>query len=82
MGEQISDIISIKKQNDKVIEMLEKSSLDRQHQMKMQSEQFAFQKFKEENKILNRDLNSISDPRICAITQAEQESIIRKRAQQ
>ena len=62
--------------------MLEKSSLDRQHQMQMQSEQFAFNKFKKENKILHRDLTRISDPRIRAITQAEQERIIRKRAQQ
>ena len=82
MEEQFANIISIKEQNDKVLEMLEKSSLDRQHQMQMQSEQFAFNKFKEENKILHRDLNRISDPRIRAITQAEQERIIRKRAQQ
>ena len=50
--------------------------------MKMQSKQFAFQKFKEENKILHKDLNAIFDPRIHAITQAEQEKIIRKRVQQ
>ena len=42
--------ISIKEQNDKILEILEKSSLDRQHQMQMQSEQFAFNKFKEKIK--------------------------------
>ena len=60
--------------------MLEKSSLDRQHQMRKQSEQFSFHKFKEENKILYRDLNQIYDPRIHVITQAKQERIIRKKS--
>ncbi|XP_050233453.1 uncharacterized protein LOC126681940 [Mercurialis annua] len=82
MAEQFSTIVSIKEQNDKVIELLEKSGSDRQEQMKMQNEQFLFRKEKEENKILFIDLNTISNPRIRAITQAEQEKIIQKREQQ
>ncbi|XP_050217431.1 uncharacterized protein LOC126668269 [Mercurialis annua] len=79
IAEQFSTIVSIKEQNDKVIELLEKSGSDRQEQMKMQNEQFLFRKEKEENKILFIDLNTISNPRIRAITQAEQEKIIQKK---
>ena len=75
-------ISSIKEQNDQVLEMLRKASLERQQQLEIQNRHLALNELREENKILYRGVNSIHDPKVRAIAQAEQKRIIRKRAQQ
>ena len=70
------------KQNDQLMEMLKKTSLDRQTQMNIQQKNLVLRKIKEENKILFRDLDAIADPKLREFIRAEQERIMHKRTEQ
>ena len=72
----------ITEQNEQLMEMLKKTSLDRQAQLDIQRENLALRKMKEENKILLQDLDAITDPRLREFLRAEQEIIMQRRSQQ
>ncbi|KAH7675135.1 No apical meristem-associated C-terminal domain-containing protein [Dioscorea alata] len=80
MDDEVASSLSrLKDDNSKIIEMLEKTNADRQMFIEMQSKNLAFQQMKYEDKILMRDLNSITDPNIRACIQAQQQEILQKR---
>ena len=72
-------INTLKEENKQLLEVLKKTSSDR---LEIQNRNYALKQFKEENKILFRDLSSIHDPNIRAYIQAEQARILQKRAEQ
>lgn len=81
--EQMSSAINtLKEENRQLMEVLQKTSLDRQEQMDIQRQNLAFRERKEENKILLKDLNSIADPNVREYFRAEQAKIIQKRTLQ
>ena len=65
-------ITSLKEDNRQLLEMLKKTSSDRQQALEIQNRNIALKEFKEENKILLQDLSSIVDPNIRAYIQAQQ----------
>ena len=68
--------------NKKLLEKLEKTSTQRQQHLEIQNKNYALWKFKEENKILFRDLNSIQDPNVRAYIQSEQNRILVESSEQ
>ncbi|KAF2608606.1 hypothetical protein F2Q68_00045258 [Brassica cretica] len=55
-------INTLEEKNKKLSEKLEKTSAQRHQHLEIQNKNYTLKKFKEENKILFRDLNSIQDP--------------------
>lgn len=81
--EQMSSAMNIfKEENRQLMELLKKTSLDREKAMNIQQQNLAFKEKREENKILLKDLNSIDDPIVREYFRAEQAKIIQKRTQQ
>ncbi|XP_050236699.1 uncharacterized protein LOC126686610 [Mercurialis annua] len=68
--------------NKQLREMMKKSQSDRGIYMESNSKNMALKEFREENKILMMDLNSIVDPNIRAYWEVEHRQIFQKRAQQ
>ncbi|XP_050233199.1 uncharacterized protein LOC126681689 [Mercurialis annua] len=80
--EEVSRVInSIKEDNKHLMEMMKNNQSGRDKQMEYKSKNLAFREFKEENKILTMDLNSIVDPYLRAFWEAERRRIVHKRAQ-
>ena len=77
-----SALNNLKEDNQQLMEMLKKASLDKWEQMDIQLQNLAFKERKEENKFFLRDLNFIDDPNISEYFRAEQARIIQKRTQQ
>ncbi|XP_050226247.1 uncharacterized protein LOC126676149 [Mercurialis annua] len=78
--EKLSAIIeSIQEENRQLVELLKKTSADRQEQFEVQSKILALKEYKEENKILLHDLNTISDSKVRAFFEAEKTRILEKR---
>ena len=67
IDEQTSLVINtVEEGKTKLLEKLEKTNPQRQQHLEIQNKNYALKKFKEENKILFRDLNSIQDPNVRA----------------
>ncbi|CAH9126946.1 unnamed protein product [Cuscuta epithymum] len=73
---------SVKSDNEQLIDMLKKSSLDRQEQLQIQRQNMAYKEQKREDKIMFMDLNSIHDPQTRAYIMAERSRILQKKSQE
>ena len=81
--DQTSLVINIlEEKNKKLSEKLEKTSAQRHQHLEIQNKNYALKKFKKENKILFRDLNSIQDPNVRAYIQSEQNEILVEKNEQ
>nr|ABB55300.1 conserved hypothetical protein [Asparagus officinalis] len=60
-----SVVDSIETSNNRLIDRLDKASLDRQEAFDIEREKIAMKKDKDEWKIIMKDLNSIADPNVC-----------------
>lgn len=88
--EQISNIATaIKDGNMELMDMLKKTTSNRQRQMEIQmahaqneAKKLALKEAKEDNKILLTNLNSIVDPAVREYIRAEQTRILQKRARE
>ena len=79
LDEQLASAVDrIEEGNRKILERLEKSDAERQCQINAFLE---IQQQKREDKILMRDLNTITDPQVRAYMQAQKEQILQKRGQ-
>ena len=81
--EQMSSTFNnMREDNRQLMEILKKTSLERQEQLDIQRQNLVLRKEKEENKILLKDLNSIADSNVREFFRAEQARIVQKRNQQ
>ncbi|XP_059310286.1 uncharacterized protein LOC132061500 [Lycium ferocissimum] len=69
-------------ENNRLVELLAKSGADRQRDLEMKDRTLKLKEFREENKILLSNLDSISDPNIREFIRQEQKRIMDKRSQQ
>ncbi|XP_020262906.1 glutathione S-transferase T3-like [Asparagus officinalis] len=77
-----SVVDSIETSNNRLIDRLDKASLDRQEAFDIEREKIAMKKDRDEWKIIMKDLNSIADPNVREYVRAQQIKIIQKRNQQ
>ncbi|KAL5557507.1 hypothetical protein UlMin_039743 [Ulmus minor] len=85
--EQLATVLdTIKGENQQLVEILKKGNLDRQQNFdqnyQLQMQKIAASVFKEENKILYMDLNSIANLNVREFTRNEKLRIMQKRAQE
>ncbi|XP_059310913.1 uncharacterized protein LOC132062345 [Lycium ferocissimum] len=71
----------VQSKNNRLVELLVKSSADRQQDMEIKDRALKVKEFKEENKILLSNLDSIDDPNIREFIRQEQKRIMDKRSQ-
>ncbi|XP_060200840.1 uncharacterized protein LOC132629123 [Lycium barbarum] len=72
----------VQSENNRLVELLAKSGVDRQRDLEMKDKALKLKEFKEENKILLSNLDSIGDPNIREFILQEQKRIMDKRSQQ
>ncbi|XP_059317518.1 uncharacterized protein LOC132068070 [Lycium ferocissimum] len=72
----------VQSENNRLVELLAKSGADRQRDLEMKDRALKLKEFKEENKILLSNLDSIGDPNIREFIRQEQKRIMDKRSQQ
>ncbi|XP_059281132.1 uncharacterized protein LOC132034789 [Lycium ferocissimum] len=72
----------VQSENNRLVELLAKSGADRQRDLEMKDRDLKLKEFKEENKILLSNLDSIGDPNIREFILQEQKRIMDKRSQQ
>ncbi|XP_060176387.1 uncharacterized protein LOC132606770 isoform X2 [Lycium barbarum] len=77
-----SAVQMVQSENNRLVELLAKSDADRQRDLEMKDRALKLKEFKEENKILLSNLDSIGDPNIRAFIRQEQKRIMDKRSQQ
>ena len=77
-----SVVDSIETSSNRLIDRLDKASLDRQVAFDIEREKIAMKKDRDEWKIIMKDLNSIADPNVREYVRAQQIKIIQKRNQQ
>ncbi|PON83487.1 hypothetical protein TorRG33x02_207590 [Trema orientale] len=82
-------ITPMHRNNQKFLELQKKTNSDRQQNYELQvlraqneSKKLAVTEYREDNKILFTDLDSIKDPNLREFMRSEQSRIMRKRAQQ
>ncbi|KAL5549772.1 hypothetical protein UlMin_005003 [Ulmus minor] len=81
--EEVSTIIeTIKEENRRFAEIFKQGSSDRAQNYEIQKKKLALAEYREDNKILFKDLNSITDPSLREFFQNEQLRVMQKRAQQ
>ena len=80
---QVSSIIeTIKEENRQLAEIFNRSNLDKAENYEIQKRKLALAEYKEDNKILFKDLNLITAPSLREFFQNEQLKIKQKRTQQ